>query len=387
MPLAERRSDRVSLASLKIVQVLPALEGGGVEQGTLEIARALAAAGHESIVVSRGGRMAAELAQIGTRHETWNLGRKSPRTLLEVPRFRRWLAAERPHVLHVRSRMPAWVCHLAWRGMAAPRPRFVTTVHGIYSVNRYSAVMARGERVIAVSDTAAQYIARAFPNTDPQRIVRIHRGVDQRRFRRGFAPSAGWLAQWRRAHPQLAGKRLVVLPGRLTRLKGHRDFIDAMARVRAVHADAVGLVVGAAEPRHRAYAEELRRLGAGLEFIGQRTDLREIMAISSAVASLSVRPESFGRTVLEALSLGTPVIGYDHGGVGEILAAVYPEGRVAARDPAAAGAALGRVLDDEAAARSAIRAHDFDVERMCAQTLALYGELAGGAGGTGGAGA
>ena len=363
---------------MKVVQVLPALESGGVEQGTVEVARALVAGGHDSLVVSQGGRLVDTLVAEGSRHVGWNVGRKHPATWFEVAKFRRWLSDERPDVLHARSRMPAWVAWLAWRRMPATgRPRFVTTVHGLYSVNRYSAVMTRGERVIAVSETARRYALLNYPKLDPARLIRIDRGVDCARFTKGFQPAADWLERWHAEYPALRDKALITLPGRLTRLKGHFDFIAAMERLHGDGLDAVGLVVGGAEPKHRPYEAAVKERAPHLVFTGHRTDLREIMALSRAVVSFSTHPESFGRTVLEALSLGTPVIGYDHGGVGEILAAVYPQGRVRLGDHAAAADKLATVLTDQQAARAAIRDHDYATERMCAETLALYRELAG----------
>lgn len=362
---------------MKVVQVLPALEGGGVEQGTLEVAQALTAAGHESLVVSKGGRLVDELEQGGSRHVAWDIGRKHPSTVVAARRFRRWLAEERPAILHARSRLPAWVCWLAWRGMpVVARPRFVTTVHGLYSVSRYSAIMTRGERVIVVSDTARQYVEANYPHADMGRVERIFRGVDRARFGRGFRPGDDWLAKWRRDFPACDGKALVVLPGRLTRLKGHHDFIDVIERLRSRHPGIAGVVVGGIDPRRRSYARELRARGKAIVFTGHRSDLREIMAVSTAVLSLSQKPESFGRTVLEALSLGVPVVGYQHGGVGEILGRVYPGGRVPVGDTGAVADRLAAILDDPTAAKRAVRDHDFDVHRMCRETLALYGELA-----------
>lgn len=362
--------------ALKVVQILPALDGGGVEQGTLEIARALVGAGHESIVVSNGGRLVATLTDEGSRHVAWDIGRKRPSIAFDVGRFRRWLEREGPDVVHARSRMPAWVAWLAWRRMApAARPRFVTTVHGLYSVGRYSAVMTRGERVIAVSETARRYALDNYPGLDADRVVRIYRGVDATRFNRGFRPSPDWRRRWRAAYPVLGDRPMVVLPGRITRLKGHADFIAAMTDLRASGIDAVGVVVGGVEPKHRSYQEALAKQAPELVFTGHRSDLREIMTQAAAVVSLSTHPESFGRTVLEALSLGTPVVGYDHGGVGEILADVYPEGRIPVGDHVAAADRLASILADRHAACQAIRDHDFDVERMCAETLAVYAEL------------
>ena len=361
---------------MKVVQVLPALHSGGVEQGVLEIAEALVDGGHESVVVSKGGRLVAELTRRGSRHVSWDIGRKHPATLLRAGAFRRYLAAERPDILHVRSRMPAWVAWLSWRAMpAAARPRYVTTVHGLYSVNAYSAVMTRGERIIAVSDTAASYVVDNYPQADRCRLRRIHRGVDPCRFHKGYRLADEWRTSWQEAHPQLAGKTLIVLPGRLTRLKGHHDFIDMLNQVRNKHPQVAGVVAGGADGRHRRYEAEIKARAPHLTFLGHRSDLREIMAHATAVVSLSTHPESFGRTVLEALSLGTPVVGYDHGGVGELLRRIFPMGCATAGDSGAAATALGRILDDERAARAAVRDHDFTVARMQTRTLALYAEL------------
>ena len=255
----------------------------------------------------------------------------------------------------------------------------MTTVHGLYSVGRYSAVMTRGERVIVVSETAKRYVQDNYPRTDATRLARIYRGVDRRRFHRDYRPGADWLARWRAEFPETEGRALVVLPGRLTRLKGHIDFIDVVDELRkAAPRSRWGSSSAATILAIAAYADELKRRGEGIVFTGLRTDLREIMAISAAVVSLSQKPESFGRTALEALSLGTPVVGYDHGGVGEILSHVYPAGRAKAGDIDAVVGKLAAALEDPAAARDAIDDHDFDVDRMCARTLAVYDEVAGG---------
>jgi glycosyltransferase involved in cell wall biosynthesis len=139
---------------LTVAQLLPALESGGVERSTLEIAGALAAAGHRALVVSAGGRLLPALEATGARHLALAIGRKSPLVLRHVRRLRRWFADEGVDIVHARSRLPAWLAWRALRGMEpARRPRFVTTVHGLNSPSRYSAIMARGERVVCVSET------------------------------------------------------------------------------------------------------------------------------------------------------------------------------------------------------------------------------------------
>ena len=78
-----------AMRRLTVVQVLPELETGGVERGTLEVAEALVAEGHRSIVISAGGRMVTELEARGSEHISWSIGRKSPFTWRFVARLRR----------------------------------------------------------------------------------------------------------------------------------------------------------------------------------------------------------------------------------------------------------------------------------------------------------
>lgn len=364
---------------LTVLQVLPALESGGVERGTLEVAAALVAAGHRSIVVSAGGHLVDELVTAGSEHIEMPVGRKTPLTLLQARPLRRLLAAEGVDIVHARSRMPAWVAWRALQGMpASQRPRFVTTVHGLYSVNRYSAIMTRGERVIAVSDTARKYILDNYPGVRKERISTIYRGVDPDEFPYTCHPDAGWLERWREEYPFLEGRTVLTLPGRLTRLKGHMDFIELVSALVRDRLDVHGLIVGHLDPSRRSYIRELNKCihRQGLEdritFTGQRADIREIYSISDVVLSLSNKPESFGRSVLEPLKAGVPAVGYDHGGVGEILAAIYPDGRVPAGDVAA----LVRQVD--ALIRQPVpvpETQDYSLRVMLDHTLALYDSL------------
>jgi len=374
------------MKALKVLQLLPALDSGGVERGTLEIARALVAAGHESVVLSRGGRLVGQLQDEGSRHLARDLGRKSPTTFLHYRALRRLFEAERFDIVHARSRLPAWVAWLAWRGMPADaRPHFVTTVHGMHSVSRYSAIMCAGERVIAVSDTVRDYLRSHYPPTRwphlaDERITVIPRGIDPAEFPRDYPPSDEWLARFHAEFPQIGQRKVLTLPGRLTRLKGHHDFITLVARLVAEGVDVIGLVVGGEDPKRPGYAKEIRArvqaegLAGRILFTGHRSDVREIYSVSDCVLSLSSTPESFGRTVLEPLAMGRPVVGYAHGGVAEILAELFPHGAVGKGDVAAATVRAADVI----AGRTPVVEHNsrFLLANMQAQTLKLYRSLA-----------
>jgi len=371
---------RQGAGPLTVLQVLPDLSGGGVERGALEVAAELVRRGHRSLVISNGGRLVARLETEGSTHLQWPIGVKSLATLRHVGRLRRLFQELQVDIVHVRSRLPAWIVWLAWRGLdPARRPRLVTTVHGLYSVSRYSAIMTRGERVIAVSETVRQYIQRHYPRTPADRVVLIHRGVDRAAFPKGYRAPPEWQSAWYSRYPMLRSGALLTLAGRLTRLKGHHAFIDLIAALRRQGQAVSGLIVGGEDPRRRGYAAELRQrvVELGLQqvilFAGHREDIREIYACSSLVFSLSGKPESFGRTVVEALSMGVPVIGYDHGGVGEVLARLFPQGAVPLNDQ---HTLLRRTEEFLAQPPLVADFDDFKLRTMLDKTLTLYQQLA-----------
>jgi glycosyltransferase involved in cell wall biosynthesis len=367
---------------MKILQILPELNSGGVERGTLEIAAHLVRAGHEALVVSNGGRQVAALEKLGARHVTMPVHRKSLASFGQVGRLRKLFCEERPDIVHIRSRVPGWLAWLALRGMApAERPRLVSTVHGFYSVNFYSGIMTRGERVIAVSDSVKDYILKNYPRVPAGHVRVIHRGVAPEEFPRGYQPTMAWLEQWRREQPQLAGKKILLLPGRITRWKGQEDLLGLVAELKARGLAVHGLIAGETHPGKREFEAELKATAAKLgvaddvTFLGQRSDVRDVMAVSDLVLSLSRDPEAFGRVSLEAAALGRPVVGCDHGGVGEQLRVLLPQGLVPAGNAARLAEVSGRLLADGGVPGEIVE--PFTLEAMGRSTLEVYGEFAG----------
>lgn len=361
------------------MQLLPALEAGGVERSTLEIAHALVRDGHRALVVSAGGRLVADLEAGGATHLALDIGRKSLLTLRHVSSLRRLIERHRPDILHARSRLPAWIGWLALRGLRGKKPVFVTTVHGLNSVSRYSAIMTRGERVICVSATVRAHVCAHYPQVDPSRLTVIERGVDAVDFPHGYRADGAWRATFQAEHPELVQRPWFVLPGRGTRLKGHAEAIELIARLKESGHEVSLLLQGAVEAGRESYLSELRELAArrgvadAVAFAPSRRDVREVMAESFAVLQLSTKPEAFGRTVAEALSLGKPVLGWDRGGVGELLARGFPEGAIVPGDMQALTARAAQWL---ALPPSPPRFDPFPLRAMQQATLAVYREVA-----------
>lgn len=366
--------DLSKLSRMKIIQILPELHAGGVERGTLEVGKYLVEQGHESIVISNGGRLVPQLEAEGSRHISMPVHKKRLGSLSQIKPLRRLFELEKPDILHLRSRLPAWLAYLAWRKLdPSTRPRLITTVHGFYSVNRYSKIMTCGEQVICVSNSVRDYVLKNYPNVPAEKLTVIHRGVDPQAFPYGYQPPAAWLKQWQADFPELQGKYVITLPGRITRLKGHEDLLQLIASLD--DPDDHALIVGDVHPKKIDYLNEIKHraheLGIShkITFTGHRSDLKNILSISSLVLSLTQQPESFGRTTLEALSIGKPVLGYEHGGVGELLNSMFPAGKISLGDLQAGAALIQKWKHDTA---TPINMYTYTLKKMLSQTLSLY---------------
>ncbi|WP_303747373.1 glycosyltransferase [Stenotrophomonas pigmentata] len=367
---------------LTVVQLLPALHSGGVERSTLEIAAALVSAGHRAIVVSAGGRLLQPLLDSGAEHLTLDIGRKSLLTLRHVASLRRLFSETGADIVHARSRLPAWLGWYALRGMpAGQRPHWMTTMHGLNSPGRYSGIMASGERVICVSQTVRDYLLEHYRETDPATLRVIPRGVDVAQFPRVERSDRRPRLAVAALHPALAGPApLLLLPGRGTRLKGHAHALHLLAGLHRQGQAAVLWMPGVREPGREAYVRELEQLAQTLGVADQvvlgepTTGIAEAYGASDLVLQLSDKPEAFGRTVLEALSVGRPVVGWNHGGVGELLSQLQPSGAVARGDMQQLTHSVLHLLQSPP---SLPRRIPYTLQAMQRATLDVYAELAG----------
>jgi glycosyltransferase involved in cell wall biosynthesis len=318
---------------ITILQVLPDLNSGGVERGTLEVNKYLANNGHRSIVVSNGGKMVKELREDKGEHFKLGVGKKNIFVFFTVFKLINFIKINKIDIVHARSRLPAWVCFFAIKCIKKNnRPIFITTVHGPYSVNFYSSIMTKGEKVIVVSEMIREYVLKNY-KIDRKKLVLNYRGVSDKIFPFNYKASQKWLKKWHKDFPQTKNKIILTLPGRISRWKGQDDFIIVLKGIIKKNPNVHGLIVGD-EDKNLKFTKELKEIvkKLGLEqnisFVGNRKDIIEIMSISRIVFSLSKEPEAFGRISLESLSLGIPVIAYSHGGVKEQLIKLLPKGLI-----------------------------------------------------------
>jgi glycosyltransferase involved in cell wall biosynthesis len=376
---AQKANDR----PLKVVQMLPELESGGVERGTLEMGKYLAISGHHSIVISGGGRMVKQLEQEGSKHIRWPVGSKSPRCLASLPPLRKLLLHERVDVLHLRSRMPAWVGYVTWLSLPQKmRPLLVTTFHGYYSLNAYSGIMTKGDCIIAVSEGIREHISKNYKVRG--KLKTIFRGVDQVT----FAPERVEESRVRNLHDRWGmqkGAPVVMLPGRISRNKGHDVFLKSLLEIKKEPFQAI--LVGDCD-EDNGFIIELRNfiqssgLAEQVKLVGHCDDMPAAYMLADIIVSASSkRPEAFGRTTIEAMAMGKPVIATSHGGSVEIVKHGENGWLVPPSNPEEMGKQIASALKKtdslvEMGKKGMKHVHEcFSTDSMCESTLKIYREL------------
>lgn len=370
---------------MKIMQILPALEQGGVERGTIEIASALTKAGIENAVVSSGGPMVAQLEKMGVKHYTMSVQSKNPFVVWRNGnRLAEIVRKEGFTLMHVRSRAPAWSVMRASRLTGVP---YISTYHGLYGTKPawlkkpYNRVMLKGVRTIAVSECVLKHIIDNY-GTSPEKLVLIYRGADTTLFN-GKAPRA---AEFRRSLGFTDDTPVITLPGRLTFIKGQKDLLAAAALMKT---HPLGLLFVGSDQGRKEYSAELRDIaskmpdGVKVVFVEHSSDMPTVYGASDVVVSAnSAKPEAFGRTIPEAQAMGRLVVGTAHGGACETIIDGVTGFLVPPADPPALAKKLDEVLSmprearREMCERAQARAReDFSTEKMCRRTIELYASL------------
>jgi glycosyltransferase involved in cell wall biosynthesis len=369
-----------------IMQIIPALGAGGAEQGCIDVAAGLVQAGAMSIIVSSGGPRTHDLARSGATHITLPVHSKNPIVMWKnIAALRRLIKSYNVDIVHARSRAPAWS---AWRACQGTNAHFMTTCHAPYNTensvkNFYNSSISKGERVIAISHFVAQYLKDSFGLGDD--VIRIvHNGIPLERFHPTTVTPERMIKisrQWRLPD----GASVIMMPGRLTRWKGHHVLIEAMALLD--RADVFCVLIGSDQGRTE-YRTELetaiatRGLEGRVRIIDHCDDMPSAYMLSTVVVSASTDPEGFGRVPVEAQAMGRPIIATDHGGAQETILRGETGWLIPPNDPAALSRAMEEALSLSQQQRAVLAtramahiAENFTREKMIDHTLDVYAEL------------
>ena len=362
---------------MRIVQVLPELNEGGVERGSVELSRELVKRGIDSVIISKGGKLVEQVQREGGRHVVVDVCSKNPLTALpRMTALKRALDDINPNIIHARSRVPAWLCRLANRGRH--RRAFVTTVHGLNSINRYSRVMASGDRVIAVGEPVREHVCKGY-GLPADRVTVIDRGVDMNAFDPQSVDQS--FIQAFKAEHELEGKFVVTSVGRVTWLKDYESFITAIATLAPGMPTLVGLIVGGAHPDKQAYFDGLKKQAKDLGvadqvvFAGSQSKIAEIYALSDLVVNASLKMGNVGRTVVEALAMDVPVIATTWPGLTNLVEDGVNGAVIETKNPDALANAVKRLHADPPTNVRQTVPHSYTLDAMVDRVIGVYEEL------------
>jgi len=305
---------------MKIVQVLPELNEGGVERGVVELNGEYTKLGFDSQVISNGGKLVETIKKDGGTHYTFDVCSKNILSIFSrVKALTKLLKNINPDIIHVRSRVPAWLVFLANKNLGI---KVVSTVHGFNSVSFYSKIMTKSDAVICVSNSIKEYIQKNY-QTKEELISVIPRGVDLKLFKPSSVDE-NFISNFKKEY-NLDDSFVVSSVGRVTQLKDYETFIKAISLIKKEKQNIKALIVGGVRSDKEDYLKSLKSLIKDLAleeniiFTGSQSKIAEIYSLSDVVVSSSKKPESFGRAVAEAIAMNTPVIATNHGGVKDII--------------------------------------------------------------------
>jgi glycosyltransferase involved in cell wall biosynthesis len=375
---------------ITVLQIIPTLGAGGAEQACVDIAGGLRAKGHRAIVVSSGGSRVLEVQKAGGEFMPRPVNSKNPIIMGQNALWLEKLIKEqRIDIVHARSRAPAWSAYGATRMTPC---HFVTTFHAAYKFSNpfkrvYNSVMAKSDRIISISDFVTRYIKDSY-GTDGSKIRLIPRGIDFDRFDTARV-TEDRLAKLRAGFDMQPDEKIILMPSRLSPIKGQSLLIEALAALPRQFADVRAVIVGDEQGRleYRLYLENLiamHNLQRRIKIVPHCNDMPAAYSLAACIVAPSVVPEGFGRVPVEAMAMGVPVIATNIGAFAETIKPgetgwlVPPHDAKTLSD--ALATALSQTPEQRAAMASAGIAHVralYDKRKMVADTIAVYEELAG----------
>ncbi|AAZ18664.1 possible glycosyl transferase [Psychrobacter arcticus 273-4] len=370
---------------MKVMRLLSSLKHDESERGIFHLGRALVKNEHTSIIISSANEdndLVRRLKRDGNHYHQLYMNKKSWLSLLQVAPLRRLIEKYDPDIIHVHSRTPAWILHLALRrARVKRRPKLVSTMYGFYPINKYSQALLDVHTIITVSDSVTDYLKKGLrrEKLDPRVIKRIYRGVDTRRYPYRHNPSVYWLRHTFAEYPELENKKWLVFPTIIGKEYGQEWLIDILGNLQEqfpnIHAIIMDEDYRAGDVSHEDFRQRSNTLGLAdrITYVGsKRNDMREWLSAANVVMALANQPESIGINTLQAIHLGTPVIGWDQAAFSEILRPLYPQGLVRKYNANALCKAVRNQLESVTRPEMTTK---FTMREMIDETLGVYKNL------------
>ena len=305
------------MSSFNLVQIVPSLDSGGVERGTVDVANFLAQKQIKNFIITSGGKMIKELDDNFVHVHQLPVSSKNFFSYPSIARkIYKFIQANNINLVHVRSRGPAWMINF----MSKNNIKTISTFHNVYGGNSfikkmYNKGLSKMDHLIAISDYVKETVIQKY-NITNKNISVINRGIDTKYFNQPINNT--YKEDFINRHQIDKSKKIILFPARLTRWKGQLEFVDV---IRKISTESI-LVLFAGDTKNDSYAKQLREkinksnLNDTFKILGSinQEEMRLLFDIADLSVSLPLRAEGFGRTISESLYSGTPVIAFNYGG-------------------------------------------------------------------------
>ena len=368
-----------------VMRLLSSLKHDESERGIFHLGRALVKNGHTSIIVASAdydNDLVKRLERDGSIYHQLHMNKKSWLSLLQVAPLRRLIEQYNPDIIHVHSRTPAWVLHLALRrAKLKRRPKLVSTMYGFYPLNKYSQALLDVDTIITVSNSVTNYLNKGLrrENIGPRVIKRIYRGIDTRRYPYRHNPSVYWLRHTFAEYPELEHKKWLIFPTIIGNEYGQEWLIDILGNLQEkfpnIHVIIMDDDYRDGDVAHEDFRQRTHALNLAdrITYVGsKRNDMREWLSAGNIVTALANEPESIGINALQAIHLGTPVVGWDQAAFSEILQPLYPQGLVRKHNARALCKSIANQLESVTRPEMTDK---FTMREMINETLEVYNSL------------
>ena len=335
------------MSSFNLVQIVPSLDSGGVERGTVDVANFLAEKKIQNFIITTGGKMITELDDNFTHVHKLPVASKNFFSYPFIGRkINKFIKANNIDIVHVRSRGPAWMINL----MAKNNIKTIATFHNVYGGNSYLKKMynkglSKMDHLVAISDYVKETIVNKY-NLQPNNISVINRGVDTEYFNQPI--DVGIRDNILKTHQIDTAKKIILFPARITSWKGQLEFIDVIKKIDTQNI----LLLFAGDTKNESYTKlvqnkiEQNNLESVCKILGSvnQDEMRSLYQIADLSVSFPLRAEGFGRTVSESLYSKTPLLAFDYGGVKNQLSNLSEIFKVKPRDYQALPAKIEKLL-------------------------------------------
>ncbi len=306
------------MSSFNLVQIVPSLDSGGVERGTVDVANFLAENKIQNFIITSGGKMIKELNASFTHVHQLPVSSKNFFSYPLIARkINQFIKANNINLVHVRSRGPAWMINL----ISKNNIKTISTFHNVYGGNSYLKKMynkglTKMDHLVAISEYVKETITKKY-NLTANNISVINRGIDTEYFNQPVDTIK--IDNIINTHQIDISKKIILFPARITSWKGQLEFIDVIKKIDTQNV----LVLFVGDIKNKNYTKLVRdkinqnNLSNTCKILGtvNQDEMRSLYKIANLSVSFPLRAEGFGRTVSESIYSNTPMLAFDYGGV------------------------------------------------------------------------